>query len=393
MSGRQRVRGSGWIFAWAFGIALALGGFFFGLERAHGASRSQPIEPTTSVVVATVERRDVPVELTGIGTVEAYNQVTVKPRINGQISELDFLEGASVRPGQVLAKLDDRLLAAQLQQARAASLRDQANLGDAMRKLARAAPLAPQGYVSREDLDSLRAQVAMLKASVAADRAAVKTAQVELDYTMIRAPIGGVTGIRLVDPGNVISTADPGIVVITQITPIAIVFSLPADELSTLPIGADSQALSVTAFSRDDRTRIASGHLALTDNRIDPQTNTVRLKAIFPNRRRLLKPGEFVNAHLLMSVQHGVLAVPARAIQFSDRGAYVWLLRSDSTVEQRSIATGATIGGFVAVAHGLAAGDRVVVTGQYALRTGSHVAVQAASGPLPASGESVLDVP
>lgn len=378
---------------WAFGIALALASYFFAFGRAHGTSRSQSVEPTTPVVVTTVERRDIPVELTGVGTVEAYNQVTVKPRIDGQITELDFAEGASVRPGQVIAKLDDRLLAAQLQQARAARLRDEASLADAMRKLARAAPLAPQGYVSREDLDSLRSQVAMLKATVAADRAAVRTAQVELDYTLIRAPIAGITGIRLVDPGNLISTSDPGLVVITQITPIAVVFSLPADELSTLPIGADSQALSVTAFSRDDRTRIASGHLALTDNRIDPQTNTVRLKAIFPNRRGLLKPGEFVNAHLLMSVQHGALTVPARAIQFSDRGAFVWLLRSDSTVEQRSVTAGTTIGGFAAIAHGLTAGDRVVVAGQYALRTGSRVAVQAASGPLPASGGTVLDVP
>jgi multidrug efflux system membrane fusion protein len=298
-----------------------------------------------------------------------------------------------VRPGQVLAKLDDRLLASQLQQARAARSRDEASLADAMRKLARATPLAPQGYVSREDLDSLRSQVAMLQATVAADRAAVRTAQVELDYTVIRAPIGGLTGIRLVDPGNVISTTDPGIVVITQITPIAVVFSLPADELSSLSVGASSQALPVIAFSRDDRTRISTGHLALTDNRIDPQTNTVRLKAIFSNRRELLKPGEFVNAHLLTSVEHNALTLPARAVQVSDQGPFVWLVRSDSTVDQRPIAIGATSGQFVAVTRGLSAGDRVVITGQYGLRSGSPVAVQAASEALPVPGESVLDVP
>ena len=393
VSGRQHVRRARWAIVGALGIALVLAGFSFDFERARGASSTPALERTTPVVVATVEHRDIPIELAGVGTVEAYNQVTVKPRINGQITELDFTEGTSVHPGQLLARLDDRLLAAQLQQARAARLRDEANLADAMRRLARATPLAPQGYVSREDFDSLHSQVDMLKATVAADRAAVKTAQVELDYTLIRAPIEGVTGIRLVDSGNVISTTDPGIVVITQIAPIAVVFSLPADELSSLSVGASSQALPVIAFSRDDRTRIAAGQLALTDNRIDPQTNTVRLKAIFPNRRKLLKPGEFVNAHLLTSVEHHALTVPARAIQFSDRGPFVWLLRSDSTVEQRSITTGTTSGRFVAVTHGLTAGDRVVVTGQYGLRTGSLVAVQAASQALPMASESVLNVP
>lgn len=393
MSGRQLARRTRRAIVWVAGIALALAGLSFHFERAHGASSARSLEHTTPVVVATVARRDIPIELPGVGSVEAYYQVTVKPRINGQITELDFTEGSSVRPEQVLAKLDDRLLAAQLQQARAARLRDEASLTDAVRKLARAVPLAPRGYVSRNDLDSLRSQVAMLKATVAADRAAVKTAQVELDYTVIRAPIGGITGIRLVDPGNVIATTDPGIVVITQITPIAVVFSLPADEVSSLPVGVSSRALAVIAYSRDDRTRIASGQLALTDNRIDPQTNTVRLKAIFPNRRQLLKPGEFVNARLLTSVEHNALTVPARAIQFSDRGAFVWLLRSNSTVEQRPIATGPTSGRFVAVTHGLKAGDQVVVTGQYGLRTGSLVAVQAGAEASPQAGASVLDVP
>ena len=373
-------------------MALALTALCLHLERARGASQRSAIQ-TTPVVVATVERRDVPVELTGVGTVEAYYQVTVKPRINGQITELDFREGAAVRPGQVLARLDDRLLAAQLQQAEAARIRDEASLADAVKRLARATRLAPQGYVSRNDLDTFRSQVAVLQATGAADRAAMRTARVQLDYTVIRAPIGGITGIRLVDPGNVIATSDPGIVVITQIEPIAVVFALPADELATLPIGASSRALPVVAFSRDDRTRIASGALALTDNRIDPTTNTVRLKAIFRNRRDLLKPGEFVNAHLLMSVRHDVLTVPARAIQYSDRGAFVWVLRSDSTVELRTITTGDSSGPSVAITHGLRAGERIVVTGQYGLHTGSPVAIQASAQTSASAGESVLDVP
>lgn len=395
MSDRQHMRDGRRAISIAIGIAISLAAVSAGFERARGAASAHSLERSTPVVVAAVERHDIPIELAGVGSVEAYNQVTVKPRIDGQITELDFTEGAPVRAGQVLAKLDDRLLAAQLQQASAALQRDEASLADAARKLARATPLAPQGYVSREDLDSLRSQVAMLKASVAADRAAVKTARVELDYTVIRAPIAGITGIRLVDPGNVISTSDPGIVVITQVTPIAVIFSLPADALSTLSPGASRPPLAVSAFSRDDRTRIASGQLALIDNRIDPQTNTVRLKAIFRNDRELLRPGEFVNAHLLASVRRKVLTLPARAVQYSDNGAFVWLLRADSTVEQRPIATGPTSGRLVEITRGVAAGDRVVITGQYGLRTGSPVAVQASApetGP-PASAEGVLDVP
>src|SRR5579883_585600 len=235
VSGRQHTRRARWAFVLGVGIALA--GFSIDFERARGAS-SPPLERTTPVVVAAVEHRDIPIELPGVGTFEAYKHVTVKPRINRQITALDFTAGTSVRPGQVLARLDDHLLSAQLQQARAARLRDEASLADAMKKLARATPLAPRSYVSREDLDSPHSQVAVPKATVAADRAAVKTAQVELDYTVIRAPIGGITGIRMADAGNVISTIDPGIVVITQITPITVVFSLPADELSSLSVGA-----------------------------------------------------------------------------------------------------------------------------------------------------------
>lgn len=394
MSGKQHARGVRWAIAWALGIAVTLAALSFHLERARSALQRPAGEPTTPVVVATVQRRDVRVELTGVGTVEAYHQVTVKPRINGQITALDFMEGTSVRPGQVLARLDDRLLAAQLQEAQGARLRDEASLADAAKRLARATRLAPQGYVSRNDLDTFRSQVAVLQATIAADRAAVRTARVQLDYTVIRAPIGGITGIRLVDPGNVIATSDPGIVVITQIEPIAVIFALPADELATLPIGANSQALPVAAFSRDDRTRIASGELALTDNRIDQTTNTVRLKAIFSNRRELLKPGEFVNAHLLMSVRHDLLTVPARAVQYSDRGAFVWVLRSDSTVAQRAIAVGQSDGPFVAVTRGLIAGERIVVTGQYGLHNGSPVAIQQAASQASApADEGMLDVP
>jgi multidrug efflux system membrane fusion protein len=196
----------------------------------------------------------------------------------------------------------------------------------------------------------------------------------------------------MIDVGNVISPSDAGIVVVTQLEPIAVIFSLPADQVVGIPLGGSNPPIPVVAFGRDDRTELATGRLELIDNRIDPTTNTVRLKAIFTNRDARLKPGEFVNAHLVTSTLRHILAAPARAIQYSDHGAFVWLLRSDSRVELRPVATGPKSGGFVAIEHGLEPGDRVVIAGQYDLRSGSLVSVHASQAPS-AAGGAVLDVP
>ncbi|MDE2052498.1 MAG: efflux RND transporter periplasmic adaptor subunit, partial [Gammaproteobacteria bacterium] len=246
-----------------------------------GAGRSQA--PPTPVAVATVVRRNVPVVVEGIGTTQAYNTVVVKPRIAGQIADIDFIEGQQVRPGNVLVRLDSRLLDAQLQQSEAVRLSDRAKLDYARQELARLESEGAQGFVSRQLVDSQRSQVAVLKATVVADQAAVRNAKVQLSYAVIRAPILGITGIRMVDRGNMIAPSDAGIVVITQIKPIAVVFTLPASALAGLPQGRSTRTIAVEAFDAQDRKPLASGTLALVDNRIDPASNTARLKAIFAN--------------------------------------------------------------------------------------------------------------
>ncbi|HEV7137379.1 MAG TPA: efflux RND transporter periplasmic adaptor subunit [Steroidobacteraceae bacterium] len=359
----------------AFIAAAAIGMYALLSQRPdRGATHQDP--PATPVTVATVERRDVPVVVEGLGTVRAYNTVTVRPLISGQIADIDFMEGQRVRPGDVLARLDSRLLEAQLHQAQATSLSDRARLDYAREQLKRLESEGAQGFVSRQLVDSQRSQLAVLKATAVADEASVRSAAVQLSYTIIRAPIPGITGIRMVDRGNVISPSDPGIVVITQIKPIAVVFTLSATALAGLPEGRSAGTPAV-AFDAQDRKPLATGTLELVDNRIDPVSNTARLKAIFANADAALRPGEFVNIHLRKSLLRDVVTVPRRAIQYGQAAPFVWLLRPGSTVALRPIQLGVSNADHVEVTHGLAAGDRVVVEGQYGLEAGARVRVQA----------------
>lgn len=358
---------------------------------------ARPTAPSATiplpVQVATIERRNIPVVLEGLGTVEAYNTVTVRPLIQGQIADIDFIEGQKVQRGQVLAHLDDRLLAAALAQARAARKRDEAKLAYARSELGRLTAIAAQGYVSRQLVDSQRAQVAVLAATVAADQAAVANAAVQLSYTTIRAPIAGITGIRLVDKGNVISPSGPGIVVITQAQPITVVFSLPADEVARLPLGQAAGPLPVAAFERDDRHRLACGTLMLLDNRVDPSTNTVRLKAVFANRAGRLRPGEFVNAHLRAAIRRGVLVVPQAAVQHGDQGPFVWLLHPGPVVVRQAVALGREDGRQVEVERGLAPGERIAIQGADRLYSGEAVAVSNRASAASSPAAVALEVP
>ncbi len=352
----------------------AIGGYTL-LSRPDRPAAHQD-QPATPVTVATIERGDVPVVVEGLGTVQAYNTVTVRPLISGQLADIDFMEGERVRPGDILARLDARLLEAQLHQAQATVLSDRARLDYARGQLKRLESEGAQGFVSRQLVDSQRAQVAVLEATVIAGQAAVRNAAVQLSYTVIRAPIPGITGIRMVDQGNVISPSGTGIVVITQIKPIAVVFTLSATALAGLPEGRSAGTPAV-AFDAQDRRRLATGTLELVDNRLDPVSNTARLKAIFANGDGALRPGEFVNIHLRKSLLRSVITVPLRAIQYGQAGPFVWLLRPDSTVDLRPIEPGASDKDLVEVTHGLAPGDRVVIAGQYGLEAGARVRVQA----------------
>ena len=360
--------------------------------QARSPAAGQPF-PSVGVVAGSTERRDVHVEIKGIGLVQAYNTVTVKTRINGQITQIVFTEGQAVHAGDVLARIDSRFLLTQLHQAQANLAKDEAQLASARRELARLTDALVKAFVSRQLVDGQQAQVAVLEATVRADAAAVENAQVQLDYATITAPIDGVVGMRMVDVGNVVSTTDPGIVVITQVKPIAVVFTLPADVSADLPLGVARRDIPVEVFDREERFRLGVGRLALVDNQIDRTTNTVRLKAIFDNADGTLRPGQFVNAHVLKTELRAASTIAKTAVQYDDRGAFVWLVRADMTVEPRRIAVGPQTGELFVVDSGLAPGDRVVTDGQYNLHAGAHVRLQSRSAAAAAPSNNALSIP
>jgi multidrug efflux system membrane fusion protein len=367
--------------------------YLFYAQRPETKPLGRPPAPAASVVVATTERHDVPVELKGIGTVQAYNTVTVKPRISGQIMQVVFTEGQQVHQGDVLARIDSRFLLAQLHQAQATRAKDEAQLANAKRDLVRLTDVSVKGFVSQQLVDGQRAQVATLEAAVKADEAAIENTQVQVDYATITAPIDGMTGIRMVDVGNVIAPSDPGIVVITQIKPIAVIFTLPADMLAAMALGQAAGPVPVEVFDRDDKTRLAVGRLALVDNQIDRNTNTVRLKAVFDNADNTLRPGEFVNAHLLKTVLRGATVVAKDVVQYDEQGPFAWLVRPDRTVEPRRLAVGPASGAWVVIEGGLSPGDQVVLDGQYNLHAGAPIELQARSVTTPDGGGNALSVP
>ena len=360
-----------------------------------GQASAPPVREgmTPDVVVNVVERRDVPVEIKGLGVVQAYNTVTVKTRINGQITQVVFTEGQTVRRGDILARIDSRFLLTQLHQAQANSAKDEALLANAKRDLRRLTDELVRAFVSRQLVDAQQAQVAVLEATVHADAAAIENAQVQLDYATITAPIDGITGLRMVDVGNVISPTDPGIVTITQVMPVAVVFTLPADVSAEISLGEAKQNIPVEVFDREDRVSLAKGRLALVDNQIDRTTNTVRLKALFDNADGALRPGAFVNAHVFKTQLRSVSTIQKHAVQYDDQGPFVWVVRSDLTVAPTRIALGPATGDFVVVASGLSAGDKVVLDGQYNLRLGAHVHVQPQSASSPAVSANALSIP
>jgi membrane fusion protein, multidrug efflux system len=389
----QNIPGWAWKLAGLLAIAGSIGAYLFHAQRAQAVSAGHAIPAAVPVIVASVERRDVPVELQGIGTVRAYNTVTVKPRVSGQLIQVAFTEGQSIRQGTVLARIDPRLPLAQLHQAQATRAKDQAQLQNARRDLARLTEVVAKGYVSRQSVDAQASQVAVYQADVEADDAAIENAQVQLDYTTVTAPIEGVTGIRMVDVGNMVTPTDPGLVVITQVRPIAVIFTLPADLVATLALGEVRQPLPVDVFDRDDKAKLASGTLALLDNEIDRATNTVRLKALFDNADGALRPGEFVNARLRKTVLHNATAVPPTALQYDEQGAFAWLVRPDSTVIPRRVIPGAVSGGLVTIESGLSPGERVVIDGQYNLRDNTVVSVSTRASAVSGSDSNALSIP
>jgi len=356
-----------------------------------GPARSQaetaPKSAAVAVDTALVTTVDVPQYLEGLGTVQAFNTVTINSRVDGQLQKVGFVEGQEVRKGDLLAQIDPRPNQDALELAQATLAKDQAQLDNAKRDLDRYNILAPQELASKQTLDTQKALVAQLQAQIKADQAGVSNAKTQLDYTSITSPIDGRTGIRLVDVGNnVHSTDSTGIVVVTQMQPISVIFTLPEEALPEVSLAMAKGTVGITALSRDDKTTLDQGTLALIDNQIDATTGTAKLKATFPNAHRLLWPGQFVNARLLLQMQHGVLTIPAAAAQRGPDGIFTYVVKADSTVEARPLQTGTETSSFMVVNSGLKAGERVVISNQYRLQPGTQVHDSSAGKAKPAAG-------
>ncbi len=326
-----------------------------------------------AVSVASAVRRDMPIYLDAIGTVQAYNTVTVRSRVDGELVEVLFREGQDVHAGDVLAQIDPRTYRAQYEQALATRDKDSAQLEAARRDLARYVSLGDR--VSGQSVDTQRALVRQLEATVRADEAAASNARTMLSYTVIAAPIDGRTGMRLVDRGNIVRASDAtGLVTLTQVQPISVVFTLPQQSLAAVNerLRQDGK-LQVSAYQPETRALADTGELELVDNQIDQTTGTIRLKAVMPNAERRLWPGGFVNVRLLLTVRKDGLVVPAQAVQRGPQGTYVFAVKTDQSVEMRSVRVAATEAGQALLDEGLAEGDVVVVEGTAKLQPGSRI--------------------
>jgi multidrug efflux system membrane fusion protein len=331
--------------------------------------------PPVPVTVVPVAKQNVPVYLTALGTVQALNTVTVNPQVPGQLLSLDFIEGQPVKKGQVLAQIDPRTYQAAYDQAVAKQRQDQALLATAKSNLTRSQDLAAKGYISKQDLDTLRNTAAQYQAAVAADAASIRDSQVQLNYTRVISPIDGLAGIRGVDPGNVITTST-AIVTLTQLHPINVMFTLPEQNLDLVRAAAqDGAGLEVAALDKTDAHPIAAGGvLKVIDNQIDASTGTFRLKSEFPNTKNELWPGQFVNVRLLVNTVSGGLVIPAQAVQRGPDGDYVYQVQADSTVKMQPVMVAGEVGDSqVMIGTGLKVGDRVVTEGQFRLKPGSKV--------------------
>jgi multidrug efflux system membrane fusion protein len=334
------------------------------------------------VTVAAAVRRDVPVYLEGLGSVVALQTVTVRPQVDGRLESVAFREGQPVRKGQLLAQIDPRPFLAQLHQAEGALARDEAQLKNANLTVARDRPLVTQNLIAQQQLDADTAAAGQVEGTVLIDRAAIEMARLNLDYARITSPTDGVTGIRQVDAGNVVHASDPnGIVVVAQLDVVAVIFSLPQDQLGPVAAQLALGPLQVDVLNRDGVTLLGTGRLEVIDNAINAATSTARLKAILPNPRHTLWPNQFVNARLRLETRSGALVVPSMAIQRGPNGTFVYVVGADGTAALRPLAVDLTLGDLALVASGLAEGERVVVEGQNQLRPGAKVAPREVGAP------------
>jgi multidrug efflux system membrane fusion protein len=353
-----------------------------------GAGAGGPVP----VSVCPVERTNVPIYLDGLGTVQAFNTVTVRARVDGQLESVAFTEGQDVKKGDVLARIDPKPFQTQLAQAVAKKAQDAAQLTNALVQLKRDAELLTSKILAAADYDTQKAQAEQFDATVKADQAAIDSAQVQLDYTTIASPIDGRTGVRLVDQGNIVHATDTsGLVVIAQLKPISVVFTLPEQTVPEIQKQMANGALSVLSVNRDNRSVLGEGKLAVVDNSIDTTTGTIRLKATFPNSDLRLWPGQFVNMRLLLTVRTNALVVPESVIQRGPQGPYAFLVQpagTNTAVKLQPVKTGPAEAGKIVIEQGLKAGDQVVVEGQYRLQNGSKVRARPAGKAADEEGET-----
>jgi multidrug efflux system membrane fusion protein len=352
-------------------------GFVRGQWSSGAASGPRNAAPAIPVMASKVERADIPIELAGLGTVQALNSVLVRSRVDGQIVKINFTEGKDVHAGDVLVEIDPAPYQAVLAQAQANMLKDQALLDNDRLDLDRATRLAKTGATSTQQLDTAKSLVAQLEASVKADQAAIDMAQVQLNYSSIRAPIDGRAGTRLVDAGNILRATDlTGVVTINQTHPIFVDFALPADSLPRIRAGLKKGDITVTAQDANGQD-LAAGKLSVIDNQINTTTGTINYKAMFDNTEETLWPGQFVNVRVQLEILRGVIAVPVTAVQHGPDGPYAFVIGADRVVQKRSIKTGVSNKVSAVIDGGLQAGDLVVTEGQYRIEAGSVVEVLA----------------
>lgn len=342
-----------------------------GGKGSRGQGMGQQAMP---VAVAKVETRDLPVYLSGLGSVQAFYTVLMKTRVDGQLVAVNFREGQEVKKGDLLVVVDPRPFEVAVAQAEANLAKDQASLKDAQVNLERFKTLYQSGVISKQQLDTQDSLVGQLQGALGSDQAAVANAKLNLTYTRITAPVSGRVGLRLVDPGNIVHAADPnGLLLLTQMHPIAVIFTLPEDQLATVAQHMRGGALAVDAYSRDDQTKLASGKLLTIDNQIDVTTGTAKLKAVFDNQEQALWPNQFVNCRLLLEVKKKSTVVPAAAIQRGPQGTYVFTVKPDKTAEMRPVTVALMQGNFAGISSGLTPGETVVTDGQDKLQPGTHV--------------------
>ena len=353
-------------------------------KRPTSAAANSPIP----VLAATATAEDVPIILRGLGTVTAFNTVAVKSRVGGNITRINFTEGQEVKAGDLLIEIDVRPFQAALDQAKATLARDQANLKNAQADLARYAQLLQKNFAPEQQYATQQATVEEDEATIQNDQAAIDAAKLNVEYASIRSPIDGIVGIRQVDVGNLVQANSQTLVVITQIKPIYVIFSLPEADIPRIRSATAERKLTVQAYDPTDQKQVSQGVLNLIDNQVDQATGTFKLKAEFPNSDEVLWPGQFVNAHLVLEVVHNGVTVPAAAVQTGPNGHFVYVVRSDNTVDLRTVTVTQTENNRSLTGSGVTAGERVVTAGWFRLTPGAKVTVS--PGETPANAPATL---